>query len=81
MYLVYYSKNLTWRDVQHILVRTSSLDKLSGSDFKTNAAGFRYSHDFGYGIVNGGKLVTLAESWPRVSAQHHCKHKRELKFP
>lgn len=37
---------LTWRDVQHIIVKTSRAGHLSAPDWKTNAAGYNgtYSH-------------------------------------
>ncbi|KAF4804618.1 hypothetical protein TURU_006047 [Turdus rufiventris] len=38
---------LTWRDVQHIIVRTSRAGHLNANDWKTNAAGYK-----------GGKIVT-----------------------
>jgi len=73
--------NLTWRDVQHLLVKTSSLSKLTGEDFMTNGAGYQYSHDFGFGIINGGALVELAETWPTISTQHICQEKVKREYP
>lgn len=35
-----YSPLLTWRDVQHIIVKTSRAGHLSAPDWKTNAAGY-----------------------------------------
>lgn len=34
------SPHLTWRDVQHIIVKTSRAGHLSAPDWKTNAAGY-----------------------------------------
>lgn len=43
------NKNLTWRDVQHLIVRTSRpLKILQPNDWSTNFAGLKYSHSFGY---------------------------------
>lgn len=36
-----YSKNLTWRDMQHLVVRTSNPAHLSTNDWKTNGVGRR----------------------------------------
>lgn len=38
--LCYISPLLTWRDVQHIIVKTSRAGHLSAPDWKTNAAGY-----------------------------------------
>ncbi len=35
---------LTWRDVQHIIVKTSRAGHLSAPDWKTNAAGYNGTH-------------------------------------
>lgn len=32
---------LTWRDIQHIIVRTSRAGHLNANDWKTNAAGYK----------------------------------------
>lgn len=76
------SPDLTWRDVQHLLVETSSLDLLNGTDFQVNGAGKRFSHSFGFGMVNGEKFVNLAENWPTISEQHICANQKEVQnFP
>jgi len=35
-----FSPNLTWRDVQQLIVETSSVSELSGDNFTTNGAGY-----------------------------------------
>ena len=75
------SPTLTWRDIQHLLVETSSLDKLLGDDFKSNGAKKRFSHSYGFGLVNADKLVTLAEKWPTIGEQHLCVREKEILFP
>lgn len=37
---------LTWRDVQHVIVRTSRAGHLNANDWKTNAAGFKGENFF-----------------------------------
>lgn len=37
----FHSPFLTWRDVQHIIVRTSRAGHLNANDWKTNAAGYK----------------------------------------
>ncbi|XP_078617601.1 proprotein convertase subtilisin/kexin type 4-like isoform X3 [Branchiostoma floridae x Branchiostoma japonicum] len=64
--------NLTWRDLQHIVVRTARPDNLHADDFVTNAAGYKVSHAFGFGLMDAGAMVDLAERWQNVPPQRVC---------
>uniref|UniRef100_A0AAQ4Q3A2 Furin (paired basic amino acid cleaving enzyme) b n=1 Tax=Gasterosteus aculeatus aculeatus TaxID=481459 RepID=A0AAQ4Q3A2_GASAC len=66
--------NLTWRDMQHLVVRTSRPGHLSAGDWKTNGVGRRVSHSYGYGLLDAGAMVTLAQGWTTVAPQHQCVH-------
>ena len=61
--------NLTWRDVQHILVHTSRQNDASTSvtSWATNGAGHDVSHKYGFGVVDAGAAVTLSETWTNVN--------------
>ena len=48
---------LTWRDVQHILVRTSEKHHLNTKDWKVNSMGRWFSNRYGYGLMNAGRIV------------------------
>ncbi|XP_054285340.1 furin-like protease 2 [Macrosteles quadrilineatus] len=66
--------SLTWRDMQYLVVLTSKpgpLEKESG--WIVNGVKRKVSHKFGYGLMDGGALVTLAEQWTTVPSQHICK--------
>ncbi|KAM8895396.1 proprotein convertase subtilisin/kexin type 6 isoform 2-T2 [Spinachia spinachia] len=63
---------LTWRDVQHLLVKTSRPVHLKADDWKTNAAGLRVSHLYGFGLVDAEALVLEAIKWRTVPPQHTC---------
>uniref|UniRef100_A0A8C5U8F0 Proprotein convertase subtilisin/kexin type 5 n=1 Tax=Malurus cyaneus samueli TaxID=2593467 RepID=A0A8C5U8F0_9PASS len=63
---------LTWRDIQHIIVRTSRAGHLNANDWKTNAAGYKVSHLYGFGLMDAEAMVTEAEKWTTVPAQHVC---------
>ncbi|KAJ7311115.1 hypothetical protein JRQ81_006716 [Phrynocephalus forsythii] len=63
---------LTWRDVQHLLVKTSRPVHLLAPDWKTNGAGRRVSHLYGFGLVDALALVVEAKKWQTVPAQHVC---------
>lgn len=68
-----FSRNLTWRDMQHLVVRTSSNAKLQSDDFVVNAVGRKVSHKFGYGLLDALALVNLARKWKTVPPQHICR--------
>ncbi|NWX95910.1 PCSK5 convertase, partial [Nothoprocta ornata] len=63
---------LTWRDIQHIIVRTSRAGHLNANDWKTNAAGYKVSHLYGFGLMDAEAMVLEAEKWTTVPPQHVC---------
>ncbi|XP_035999655.1 proprotein convertase subtilisin/kexin type 5b isoform X2 [Fundulus heteroclitus] len=64
--------SLSWRDVQHIIVKTSRAGHLSAPDWKTNAAGYNVSHLYGFGLMDAEAMVKEAEQWKQVPVQHVC---------
>jgi len=58
--------NLTWRDVQHILVHSSRKNDPSDSSWNVNGAGHDVSHKYGYGAIDAGHAVAIAENWTNV---------------
>ena len=75
--LFVYSRNLTWRDMQHLVVRTSTTEHLHSDDFIMNAVGRKISHKFGYGLLDALALVNLARKWKTVPPQHICRQTPE----
>ncbi|XP_076261452.1 furin-like protease 1 [Rhynchophorus ferrugineus] len=65
--------NLTWRDMQHIVVRTARPQHLSASDWQVNGVGRNVSHSFGYGLMDAYAMVKLAKKWITVPEQHKCE--------
>ena len=59
--------------MQHIVVRTSQMDKLDAKDIVRNGVGRPVSHSFGFGLLDAEKLVQLARIWKTVPAQHVCQ--------
>jgi subtilisin family serine protease len=55
--------NLTYRDVQQVLIHSSRHFDLADPDVKTNGAGFRVSHNVGFGVPDAGQAVFLARKW------------------
>jgi subtilisin-like proprotein convertase family protein len=58
---------LTWRDVQHILVRTSR--QVNAGDPGWTAGAFPHSEKYGFGVVDALAAVTRAASWTNVAAE------------
>src|SRR5262249_23588024 len=55
--------NLTARDVQHILAQSARHYDFADPSVRTNGAGFRFSHNVGFGIPDAGFAVQLAKGW------------------
>uniref|UniRef100_A0A8C9YBF6 Furin (paired basic amino acid cleaving enzyme) a n=1 Tax=Sander lucioperca TaxID=283035 RepID=A0A8C9YBF6_SANLU len=66
------NKNLTWRDMQHLVVRTSHPAHLLTNDWRTNGVGRKVSHSYGYGLLDASAIVALAETWTSVRPQRKC---------
>lgn len=64
---------LTWRDMQHIVVRTARPQHLSANDWQVNGVGRNVSHSFGYGLMDAYAMVLLARNWVTVPEQHKCE--------
>ncbi|XP_051169950.1 furin-like protease 2 isoform X1 [Leptopilina boulardi] len=72
--------SLTWRDMQYLVVLTSRsapLQKESG--WVLNGVKRKVSHKFGYGLMDAGAMVKLAEQWTNVPVQHICKSPEHIK--
>ncbi len=55
--------NLTYRDVQQVLLQSAHYSTTADGDIHTNAAGFVISHNLGYGVPDAGFAVALAKHW------------------
>lgn len=55
--------DLTWRDVQHILVQSAVRNDSDDSGWSQNSAGRWVNHKYGFGMVDAQKAVELASSW------------------
>ncbi|VDP38546.1 unnamed protein product [Heligmosomoides polygyrus] len=64
---------LTWRDLQHIVIRAAKPINLRAGDWVTNGVGRNVSHSFGYGLMDAGTMVQLARNWTTAPEQHKCR--------
>ena len=70
--------DLTWRDLQHLVVITSDPRPLmSESGWRHNSLGRLVSHKFGYGLLDAEHLVRRAANWSNVPDQRICETRLE----
>ena len=63
------SPNLTWRDIQYLIVYTANPNILSRAGWKMNGAGRQFHLKFGFGAIDTEAMVTRAKHWVTVPAQ------------
>ena len=67
--VLYHSPELTWRDVQYLIVYTSNIEATNATDTITNGAGLSVSHQVGFGVIDAEAMVTRATCWRNVRDQ------------
>jgi subtilisin-like proprotein convertase family protein len=60
---------LTWRDVQHVLVNAARVCDPNHAGWTTNAAGHEINYNYGFGAVDAYAAVTLAAGWTSVGPE------------
>lgn len=55
--------DLTWRDVQDILVHTATQNDPDDEDWTDNGAGLHVNHKYGFGLINAEAAVDRAKGW------------------
>ncbi|VDD91762.1 unnamed protein product [Enterobius vermicularis] len=74
--------NLTWRDMQHLVLRTANpTPLLKNPGWSKNGVGRYISNQFGYGLMDAAALVKLARMWRTVPEQHMCTYEYTLQSP
>ena len=61
--------NLTWRDIQYLIVYTANPNILSPVGWQTNGAGRPFHLHFGFGAIDTEAMLTRAKRWVTVPAQ------------
>lgn len=64
--------NLTWRDLQHLIVKTAKNTSICDPGWRRNAAGNDFNPKFGFGRIDADAMVTAAFNWTNVSQQLKC---------
>ncbi|KAI3630140.1 hypothetical protein MIR68_011575 [Amoeboaphelidium protococcarum] len=67
--------DLTWRDIQHLTVRSSVIVSQDDQSWSLTYSGRMYSNLYGYGKLDAYRIVENARNWtlvsPQVSVQSH----------
>ena len=58
--------DLTWRDVQHVLIETTRINDPNNADWTLNGAGYLVNQHYGFGAVDAGAALTLTETWQNL---------------
>ena len=61
--------NLTYRDVQSILVNTARKNDPTEADWTENGAGYHINHNYGFGAIDATAAVNAALSWENLSEE------------
>jgi subtilisin family serine protease len=64
--------NLTWRDVQYIIVYSSNPSVPRDDHWITNGAGLKVSLKYGFGLMDAAALVNRARYWTNVPPRLNC---------
>jgi len=54
--------NLGWRDVKYILAKSAKKVDSSSSSWVTNSAGFNFSRDYGFGLIDTKKAINICKN-------------------
>lgn len=60
---------LTWRDMQYLMVETAVPVSEDDGSWQTLPSGRKFSHDWGFGKVDTYSMVQLAKTWDLVKPQ------------
>ena len=65
--------SLTWRDMQHLIVRTARSAAVDRDSLWTaNGAGHEFHPKLGFGVLDATAMVNVARNWTTVAPQIRC---------
>jgi len=59
--------NLTWRDVQHVLINSARKNDPTHPKWQVNGAGHDINYSYGFGALDAGAAVLEARDWTNVA--------------
>jgi len=69
--------NLRWRDIQGILALTSSQVDPEDESWVINAAGYKHSYKYGFGVVNASRALLRADGWKNFDVEKFLNQKSD----
>jgi subtilisin family serine protease len=66
------NNKLTWRDVMYLTVLTSRPKAIKSNRWVANKRGFLVSTTYGFGLMDAGKMVSMAKNWQNVPQMISC---------
>jgi furin len=67
------NNNLTYRDVMHLIVRTSRIPNIEDTTgWIVNGAGFHANDNYGFGVLDVSQMIEAAQSWKNVKKREKC---------
>jgi len=72
------NQNLTYRDVQYILATTARKNDPDDLSWRKNGANYSISDKYGFGVVNAGKAVKVAQSFVSLGQELSVTKKFDL---
>ena len=66
--------NLSWRDVQEIIVLTSKKNDINDVSWATNGAGHLVSHKYGFGVIDAGAATSMASNWTNLVPESNATY-------
>lgn len=67
--MIWYRPELTWRDIQHLCVRSAKEINPDDPDWEKTASGRQFSYKYGYGRIDAAAYVEAAKNWELVKPQ------------
>ncbi|PRP87728.1 peptidase [Planoprotostelium fungivorum] len=61
--------NLTWRDMQAVLISSTTHNDPNDGEWRTNGAGFAYNHKYGFGLLDAWAATQKAKSWVNLGPE------------
>lgn len=60
---------LTWRDVQHVAIKSAAVINPKDADWQTTQAGRPYNHKYGFGVIDSWQFIENARDHQLVKPQ------------
>ena len=76
------NSNLTYRDVMHLIARTSRIPNIEDADgWIVNGANYHVNEKYGFGVLDVSQLIQEAQKWVNVPERQRCEVKFNEKLP